>query len=336
MAEDPLDVGQRYLRVACHPVGRRMAQVVRRPVPPQRLARPGEHAQRSMVGQLPERAPQRPPQWLVRPCRDQAVHLLLVEPQPDERVRRRRERLHRPCPLADDRDQLLPGVRVGDGGSQQFAGTRSGRDPERDQRPVPVRPEPGEQLAELLIRDTPRLPPRDPGPEQPRPAARERLHRAAVRPGTAAPAPDQRERVHHRAGPGLEVEVVKVAQHRLAVRRRGDRVTAGRARLPSDPQPPAEIACLSPGRLIPLQPRRPAEPEPAQQVHPIRPQRRIRPAAPLDVLQVPGNRDHRLACRVGQPERLPRIPRLPQPASQRDDQPRHVQAQLVITHEPGP
>ena len=59
-----------------------------------------------------ERAAQRPPQRVVRPGRDQAVQLRLIQPQPHERVRGGRQLLQVPCPLADHRDQLLPRVGV--------------------------------------------------------------------------------------------------------------------------------------------------------------------------------------------------------------------------------
>ena len=211
-----------------------MPQIVQRPVLPERLPGPREHAQRRMVGQLPERAPQRPPQRLVRSRQDQAAHLLLIQPQPYERVRRRRKLLHRPGSFADDRDQLPSRIGIGSRSPQQLRGTGPGRDPERDQRPVAVRAEPGEKLAELPIGDAARGPLRHPGPEQAGPAAGERIHRIAVRPRTAGPAAGQRERIDHRPGPGIEVEIVKVTQHRLAVRRRRRRVTAVRSRFPGD------------------------------------------------------------------------------------------------------
>jgi hypothetical protein len=312
-----------------------MPQVVQRPVRSQRFPGTREHAQRRVIRQLPERAPQRPPQRLVLPLGNQAPHLLLVKPQPDERVRRRRKLLHRPRSLADDRDQLPPRIDVAGGRPQQLRRPGTGRDPQRDQRPVPVRAEPGEQLAELPVRDAPRGPLRKPGPEQPGPATGERVHRIMVRP-PAAPAAGQRERVHHRTRPRLEMETVKMPQHRLAVRRRRRGVTSGRTRLPRDSQPPAEISGLGPGHLIPFQARSPAEPEPPQQVHPIRAQRRLRPAARLHALQIRGNRDDHAAIRVDQLERHPRITRLPQPADRPDRQARHIQKLPVIGHEQGP
>ena len=336
MTHNPLDVGQRHLRIPRHPVGSGVPQVVQRPALPERVPGPGEHAQCRVIGQLPERPPQGPPQRLVRSRRDQAPHLLLVKPQPHERVRRRRKLLHRPRPLADDRDQLPPRIGIGGRRPQQLRRAGTSRDPERDQRPVPVRAEPGEQLAELLVGDAARGPLRKPRPEQPGPAPRERLHRITVRPGTTAPAAVQRERIHHRAGPRLEMEIVKVPQHRLAVRDRRRRVPASRPGPPGDQQPPAEIAGLRPGHLIPLQPRGPAKPEPPQQVHPIRPKRRLRPPARLHVLQVLGRRPDHRTRRVSQLKRRPRIARLPEPARQRNRKPRHVQALLVIGHEQGP
>ena len=215
-------------------------------------------------------------------------------------------------------------------------GARPGRDPERDQRPVPVRAEPGEQLAELLIGDAARGPLRHPGPEQPGPAARKRLHRIAVRPGTTGPAAVQRERVHHRAGPGLEVEIVKVPQHRLAVRHRRRRVTAARSRLPGDQQPPAEIAGPRPGSPGPT-PAPPPSRTGTTAAGPSHTSAASHPTARTPA-RPSGTRppaDHRTR-RVHQLERLPRIARLPEPARQRNRKPRHVQAPLVISHEQGP
>ena len=117
-----------------------------------------------------------------------------------------------------------------------------------------------------------------------------------LRPGAAAPR--QRERVHHR--PGLQVEVIKAAQHALAMHHRRRSITAADRRLarhrvrcpgrcphrhrprrttsgitPMRPHrlvgeldPRAKLPGLHPGRLIPRALNRPDEPPPAQQGHP--------------------------------------------------------------------
>jgi hypothetical protein len=67
------------------------------------------------------------------------------------------------------------------------------------------------------------------------------------------------------------------------------------SRLDRDLQPPDEIARLDPGCLIPPDPERPQEPEPAQQIHPIRTLRRRRPPARR---QLGKERRHRLDGRT--------------------------------------
>ena len=306
-----------------------------------------------MIGQRPERAAQRPPQRLVLPRRHQPGHLRLIQPQPHERIRRGRDRLQRPGPLADHRDQLLARVGIPLGGAEQLRRAHPGRHPERHQRPVPVRAQRREQLAELLIRDLPRPAPDQLRPVQPAALRAERLHRVPVRARAPATAPRQRERVHHRPGPCLQVVLVEPARHRLAMGHRGRRVTrpgrrlaghrirhrprtrAGQCRAarmtPVRPgrlarhlQPPDEITGLGPGRLVPRHADRPDEPEPPQQVHPIRPQRRRRAAARLKIRQERRGRAGHLAGRVNQLVRLERTIRRPQRSRLRDHQRRQV------------
>jgi hypothetical protein len=199
--EDPLDVGQRQLRIAGHPVGGGVPQVVQGPVGAQRVGGAGEHRPRGVVGQRPQRAPPGPPQWVVAPGRQRLVALAPVEPQPHQRVRGRRNLLQRARALADHGDQLPASVDVAATQAEQFRRARPGGHPQRDQCPVPMRAELGEQPVEQLVRDRARDPPGDPGPIQPHPLVAERLHRVVVRvrPPTA-PLPRQRERVDHRAG----------------------------------------------------------------------------------------------------------------------------------------
>jgi len=88
--------------------------------------------------------------------RDQVQHLLLVEPQPDERIRRGRQVLQRLAALADHADRLVFRGEQPLNNAQEFGGARCGRDIERDQRPVPVAGQAGGQLVEGLVRDVPR------------------------------------------------------------------------------------------------------------------------------------------------------------------------------------
>jgi hypothetical protein len=288
-----------------------MAKIMQPPAAAQRGAGPGEHRPGRVVRQRPERPPQRPPQRVVGSRRHQPVHLLLVEPQPHERIRGGRQRLQRPRPLADHGDQLLTRVGVRAPGAEQLSGAGAGGHPERHQCPVPVRHEPGEQLIELLIRDLPRDPPRCLRPVPPGVLSPERLHRAAVRIRPAPPATGQRERVHHRPGASLQVEIVETPQHRLAVRRRRRRVPRVRhrtARLAGELNPAAEVPGLRPGGLIPSDTGRSQEAEPAQQVHRIRPLRGRRAPACLQVAQIRRRRRDGHAVGINDPVRLERVP----------------------------
>jgi len=207
---------------------------------------------------------------VIRPARDQALHLGLIKPQPLERIQGSRQRLQRPRPLADHGDQLLTRVSVRAPSPQQLGGPGARGHPERHQRLVPVRPQASEQLIEFLIGDLPRDPPRHPRPVPPGTLSPERIHRVAMRIRPAPPATGQRERIHHRPGTGLQVKLIKTPQHRLAVRHRGCRIprAAGRLtppltghprlspppvrspRLASQLDPAAEVPRLCPGRLI--------------------------------------------------------------------------------------
>ena len=184
----------------------------------------------------------------------------------------------------------------------------------------------------------------------------------------------QRERIHHRTRPGLEVEIVELAQHALAMRRGRRRITTAWPWLASHPvrcpplgrghgdvssrladgpvplrpparadwlgcdlDPPAEVPSLAAGRLIPRHPGRPAEPEPPQQVHPIGPLGRHR--APCR-LQVPQENRHRLddlARRIDQPKRIPRIAGGLKETSRRDHKACHIPVKITCSgHDQGP
>ena len=141
-----------------------MPQVMQGPVGAERGAGAAEHPVGGVVAQLAEGSAQCPPQRIIRPSANQAVHLRLIQPQPHERIRGSRQLLQVPGPLADDRDQLLPGVGVPARRGEQFRRPRPGGHPERDQRAVPVRAQGGEQLIELLLRDVMRRLAGKPGP----------------------------------------------------------------------------------------------------------------------------------------------------------------------------
>ena len=180
VTEDPLHVGQRHLGVAGHPIGGSVTEIVQRPIGAQRAISSAEHPIGGVVGQRPQRSSQCPPQRVVGLSRDQAARLCLVQPQPHERVRRGRHRLHHPAALAHHRDQLLTRVCVALTAAQQLRGPRARGHPERDQGPIPVRNKLGEQVVELPVRDTVRHPLDLPRPIEPRPFVAEGLHRIVV------------------------------------------------------------------------------------------------------------------------------------------------------------
>jgi len=151
MAQDPLNVGERHVGVAGHPVGSGMAQVVQGPVRPQGGVCPTEHGPGRVVGQRPQRTPQGPPQGLVPALGSQAVQARLVEAKPHEGIRRGRDLLQRPSPLSTDRDQLAPGIDIGSRGPQQLGCPSAGGDPAGHQGPVAVGGQAGEQFVGVNI-----------------------------------------------------------------------------------------------------------------------------------------------------------------------------------------
>ena len=351
VSEHGLHVGQRESGVLCHAVGRCVAQRMQGGAASRCLAGALEHAVDRVVGQRPHRTAQGPPQRLPPALRDEPLHLHLVEPQPNERVRGRRQFLQLAGALAGHRDHLPPGIDAGHRRRQQLRRAGSRRDVERDQRPVPVRGQPGEDLVELLVRDRPRDPGRHPRPVEPGPLMAERLHRVVMgmRPA-APPRPVQRERVDHRTAARLQVELVEAAQHRLAVRphrrrvrfpaRRGRRVRAApvrAGRLARHQHPPAEIAGLDPRRPIPRHPGSPDEAEPAEKIVPVGAQCRLRPARGLQVTEELRDGRHGLAAGIDDPVRLPGVSGRLQRAGQRDRQRRQVPVHILLFgHEQGP
>ena len=347
MAQDQLHVGERKGRILGHPVSRGMTQRMQRRIRARHLTSPLEHAVRRVIGQRPERPAQGPPQRLPAAAGQLAVHLQLIQPQPHERIRRGRQLLQLPGSLTHHGDQLASRICAAAGRRQQLRRPRPGRDVERHQGPVPVRVQGSEDLVEVLIRDAARDPRRHRRPVHAAALEVKRLHRIAVRMGPPTPpGPVQRERVDQRAGARLQVEVIKAAQHRLAMRTHRRRIHLARhrrtdprpapltpvrsRRLSGQLQPPAEIPGLRPARPIPGHPRRPQEPEPAQQVHAIRADGQLRPPRRLKVTEIrPGSTDV-FPVRIDQPVRLPPVPGSDQPASQRHHQPSQIPAPLLL------
>lgn len=211
VTQDPLNVNQGDLRVGRHPVRGRVPQVMQRPVAPQRLLGPAEHHPRRVIAQGAQRAAQRPPHRVSRASRDPAAELLLIQPQPYERIDRRGKHLLGPGSLTHDRDHLVDGIDPATGRAQQLARPRRGRDPECQQRPVAMRGHRSEHLVEPRIRNRPRDPPDSPGLVR-RPAHRpERFtHRVTVRvnplaadivPGPARPSRQALDRYLTRRAP---------------------------------------------------------------------------------------------------------------------------------------
>ena len=275
---------------------------------------PAEHPIGGVVGQRPERSPQCPPQRVVGLGRDQAARLRLIQPQPHERVRRGRHLLDRPRTLAHHRDQLLTGAGVAVAATEQLRRPRTRGDPERDQGPVTVREKLGEQVVELPVRDTVRRSLDMPRPAEPRSLVAEGLHwiMVGVRPPMTA---CQRKRVDHRPRPGLAVELVEPSQHALAMascagrilvarlgfsrhRVRDARISAGMLGLLGDPNPTGEVACLGSSGVVPRHVDRPQEPEPAQQVHAVRPLGQSRPPGRLQIPQPRRDQLDHLARRI--------------------------------------
>lgn len=324
--EDELDIGQRQGGILGHPVGGCMPQRVQGRRAARRVGRALEHAVRRVIGQWADGPPQGPPQRLPPALEDQPVHLHLVKAQPDERVGGRRQLLNHPTSLAHHRDQLPPGIYSALSGRQQLRCPCPGGDIERDQRPVPVRGQPGEDLVELLVRDAARDPSGQSRPIQTSPLVAVRLHRIVVRVRSPAPPrPVQRERVHQRPAARVDMELVETTQHRLGMRthRRRINIHSGRnlrslarsapvraRRLASHQHPTAEIPCLDPCRSIPRDLNCPQESEPSKQIYPIRAGCRLGSPGGLQIAEERRHRFHRLPARVHQSERQPRIARL--------------------------
>ena len=186
-----------------------------------------------------------------------------------------------------------PGSTPARRGRQQLRCPRPGRDVERHQRPVPVRRQPGEDLVELAhparCAGSGTAPSAGKGPSA-------RCDSGSIGLWCACARPPRRDRSSGNglmSGPRarIQVEVVKAPQHRLRMRahRRRIRPRPPAARRPCPPRPrpagplapdlkpPAEVTGLDAGRPIPSDPCRIKEPEPAQQIHPIRADRGLRP-----------------------------------------------------------
>ena len=158
-------------------------------------------------------AAQRPPQGLER---FQRIEPGQIQPDPHERLRAGREPLLRPRALPADPHELLAPVQVAAPHAEQLAGTGTGADPQREDRPVPVRPQPREQLVPPLVGHRPRRAPGNPRVITNLPLRPERSQGVVmlVRP---AAAPVQRDRVDQRPAAQLDPVLVKAPQHRIAV-----------------------------------------------------------------------------------------------------------------------
>jgi hypothetical protein len=216
--------------------------------------------------------------------------------------------------LADHADRLVLESEQSLNDAQQFGCARPGRDPERDQRPVPVAGQAGEQLAERLVRNAPRgrlgflrlvcgpawwLP--------------EELHWVVV--GVQAPvlsAFSLRKRVDQRAAVHFPVVLIKRPDCRASMAPGPGRVDPAGRRLPReriDQTRSRGIGPAGPGRLldgllpqgevtglgpacVPGNPDRPQETEPGQQLVGIRPQRGRPGIVSQHMVQELGDRGH--------------------------------------------
>jgi hypothetical protein len=192
---------------------------------------------------------------------------------------------------------LTSRIDAGTGDRQQFRSPRSRRDVEGDEGSVPVRGQAGEDLVELFVGDCSGEAGWDPWSVKTDSFVANRLHRVVVRVGPSAPTRAiERERVEQRATSCVTVKVVEAAQDGLAVRTDGGRVLAGGLEGPSGLftrsvvapvrsewfwchlQQDRKLARARAIRPVPVDFGGPAKAEPAQQIHPIRAQRRRRTA----------------------------------------------------------
>ena len=166
VTEDRLDVPHGQRLIPAHPQRRGMAQVMHRVIGAQQHVDPLEHRPQCLVVHRLAAQPvavvtaaQRPPQGLVR---FQRIEPGQIQPDPHERLRAGREPLLRPRALPADPHELLAPVQVAAPHAEQLAGTGAGADPQREDRPVPVRPQPREQLVPPLVGHRPRRAPGNP------------------------------------------------------------------------------------------------------------------------------------------------------------------------------
>ena len=261
-------------------------------------------------------AAQRPPQGLER---FQRIEPSQIQPDPHDRLRAGREPLLRSRALPADPHELLTPVQVAAPHAEQLAGTGAGADPQCQDRPVPVRPQPREQLVPPLVRHRPRRAPRNPRVIADLPLRPERRQGVVMLVRPPAP-PVQCDRVDQRPAAQLDPELIKAPQHRVAVPHRprlvliteialaGHRVDgAGRggrhrprrgARLRCLPQPQDEVPDLSGGRLVPAHADDRQPPPPSQQVIGIAANTAGPVAAGHEVPQEPLDRLYCLAVRI--------------------------------------
>nr|WP_241989752.1 hypothetical protein [Streptomyces sp. AC1-42W] len=350
--EDPLDVGERQLGVVDHGVGGGVPQVVEGPVGAQDLVRPHQDRAEDGVVQRPDRAPQRHPQRLAGAEADAVLAgRLLVEPQPDERVRRRRQPLEFAASLAVNADQLLPDVDELASDAEEFGGAGAGGDVEGEDRAVPVAGHPREQLVEEPVRD------RAGNPlglllSVGRPAvALVELHRVVV--GVQLPGgvglPRPGHRVDDRPATGDRLEVVELLHHGQVVVDGPGRVPGARVELAGDDvhragpwrvrppsprglagllEPQDEVPDLRPAGSFPRVLDRPEEALPAQQSPPVRLQRLHAQVAGAEILEEVRDCLHFVVVAVGDPVRLYGVVDLRQPPDGRHDKVGHIAARF--------
>ena len=291
-----------HLRVSSHPIRRGMPQIVQRPVRPQRGVGSGKHRPCRVIAQQPKRAPQRPPQRLVPPGRHQTGQLRLISRNHTNASGAAGNGCNARVPLRITVISCCPGsasATVAPNNSEARAPVETHNATSARSRCEPSCANSWSNLSSGMHRGA-----------RVTIFGRYRLQRCPAKGsnrvvvGMRAPAaamPRQRERVDHRPGARLQMKVVEPTQHGLAMRHRrglvvltptrlaGHRVHPRRRTRPTRSrevivgvppmrpgrldrylQPAAEITSLDPSRLVPTHPDRPQEPEPSQQIHPVR------------------------------------------------------------------
>lgn len=325
VAEDGLDVAKREIAIAEHPAGAGVPEVVHRPVRAEGIVDPAQDGAEGVVVQrlagrwyiVPAPSPQGPPDRVARRQRAEAVE---VEPQPDEGVVAGRQPLFGIGSLAADPDKLVTPVDVAAADAEDFGGAAGVADDQRGECAVAVRAQGSEQGVPLLIGHRSRT-----AFGQGRVVAQsafgpERLQRVVVCVRPSSPAAFLGNRVDQRAGSPFHPELVKAADHRVAVADCADGVLVSRVLLAHDRvdragsggrllpgavarfrgalQPQDELAHLRRGHLVPLDVEDLEPPPPPQQVVGVAPDASGTAALGDEVTQVPEHWLDRLSVGV--------------------------------------